>query len=540
MKADEIAFEAKKDLLIVQFGDNYLKGHKRERKEYACSNRMRELSRLLIAYREIVNNDKVSFKDMLKPQNLDNVLSATRQISGFNPLKRDFSAPSLAMHIGTYLKDVSDLLLRLILKKSSGFTTSSEEKCEKWLKEVKHFKNIISSSWNIEISSLANKDLQEKRWNKPLLVPLISDIKKFRDETIILARECEEKFQNCQDDVVTYKTFVHCVLGLVILFNRRRIGDVQYLKLQNYEKETKSNFTDFRKALSDSENALTTRYKRVVNSDKGSRAVVILVPELLQKFIKILLEQRKKYVPVENEYVFAIPSSKIQWGQGDVAIRFLVKKVDLQFPEAMSSNKFRKQIATVAQILNMSKEDRKQFSKFMGHTEKTHAEFYELPIDIYETAKISKLLMMMETGSLPVEYQGKSLTDIDFDENLEYAEECAEEKNDKTSEAIITETSISDSTPSCSTRDLNEDFHSDLNRNLDSSKVSASKKQKMKKSVWSKEELQSINYYFLAFIRKGNYPSSKEMMSFIKETKSSRNVSQIRSKIQHLIGKSVK
>lgn len=51
-----------------------------------------------------------------------------------------------------------------------------------------------------------------------------------------------------------------------------------------------------------------------------------------------------------------------------------------------------------------------------------------LPIDIYQTAKVSKLLMMMERGSLPIEYQGKSLTEIDFNAALEYAEACAEGK----------------------------------------------------------------------------------------------------------------
>lgn len=46
-------------------------------------------------------------------------------------------------------------------------------------------------------------------------------------------------------------------------------------------------------------------------------------------------------------------------------------------PESITSNKLRKQIATVTQILSLTKEETKQFSKFMGHTEKTHEEFYE-------------------------------------------------------------------------------------------------------------------------------------------------------------------
>ncbi|KAK9707608.1 hypothetical protein QE152_g27741 [Popillia japonica] len=52
------------------------------------------------------------------------------------------------------------------------------------------------------------------------------------------------------------------------------------------------------------------------------------------------------------------------------------------------------------QILNLTKDEAKQFANFMGHTQKTHDEFYELPVDLYQTAKVSKLLLMMEQGSI--------------------------------------------------------------------------------------------------------------------------------------------
>lgn len=68
MRGDEVAFVAKKDLLIAHYGESYFKSQKRERKEYTCSNKLRELARLLIAYRSIVNNN-VSFKDLLHPEN---------------------------------------------------------------------------------------------------------------------------------------------------------------------------------------------------------------------------------------------------------------------------------------------------------------------------------------------------------------------------------------------------------------------------------------------------------------------------------------
>ena len=110
---------------------------------------------------------------------------------------------------------------------------------------------------------------------------------------------------------------------------------------------------------------------------KVSRAVVILVSPALEKLIEILLLHRDNFIEKNNEYLFAMPGSRISWGRGDVAIRKLVNKMNLENPSVMTSNKLRKQIATVMQIWSLTKEDTKQFSKFMGHTEKTHNEFYE-------------------------------------------------------------------------------------------------------------------------------------------------------------------
>lgn len=377
MKGDDIAFEAKKDLLIANFGESYLKKHKRERMAYACSTRMRELARLLMSYRKIINDNKVSLKDLIVPRNFSYVISAVRHVTGFDPEKKTFKVPSLAMHLGTSLKHVSNELIHLVLSESPGFKASSVDAKKQILTDAKHFIKLIESRWTIELASLANKDLMEKQMKKPLLLPLVSDIKVFREETIKLAETCKNNFSKNIADINTYKTLLNCTLALLILFNRRRIGDVQYLKLQDYNNhEKKTDSTDFQDTLTETEKQLTMAYKRVVNTGKGSRPVVVLVPNLLQKYISILLTHRADFIPSDNEYLFALPGSTIKWGK-DVAFRFLTNKMNLKYPQAIGSNKLRKHIATVMQILNLSRTEAKQFSNFMGHTEKTHEEFYE-------------------------------------------------------------------------------------------------------------------------------------------------------------------
>ncbi|CAH2012805.1 unnamed protein product [Acanthoscelides obtectus] len=148
MRGDEISFVAKKNLLIAHYGESYLKSQKRERKEYRCSNKIRELARLLIIYRARVNDNNVAFKDLLDPENFDQVLSATRELTGFDPIRKSYEAPSLAMHLGTALKIISDELIHLILKGSKGFQCKSVNDSIEWRRKVKYFKKLVEDRWN--------------------------------------------------------------------------------------------------------------------------------------------------------------------------------------------------------------------------------------------------------------------------------------------------------------------------------------------------------------------------------------------------------
>lgn len=115
---------------------------------------------------------------------------------------------------------------------------------------------MVESWWNTELASLANKDM------------MVSNIQKFRDGVLKIAEECKEKLilDDKNKNQNSYKLLVNCTLALLIDFNRRRIGDDQYLKIKDYQNDDRSNSKDFKNALTGTEQFLTTKYKRVVNS----------------------------------------------------------------------------------------------------------------------------------------------------------------------------------------------------------------------------------------------------------------------------------
>ncbi|KAB0804413.1 hypothetical protein PPYR_01383 [Photinus pyralis] len=426
MKADLISLIVKTDPLIFSFGENYLKKHKREQLVSVCSNKMRELARFVIEFRKCTNNSRLNLQDTLKPQLFDVAIECAKNVGGYDCEKKTYRAPSLSAHIGTSLKQVCELYMRLLLKEDKSINCTNKEER---LKDAKRFKDLIESQWTTEISSLAFKDLHEKQWQKPSILPLTKDILKFKEYVTDVANKSMAVLKTNPENKKELTNLIHASLVLTILFNRKRIGDVQYTYLKTYtDHRVGLNQEECINALSESEKALTKYYKRIVTGGKGSRPIAVLFPLNLQTYIDFFVKIRLEgnLVPHNNPYLFGCPNTE-KWTKADVVFRKFATNANLEFPAHISSNKLRKQIATVMQILNLTKEESEQFAQFMGHTEKTHNEFYKLPQDVYQTAKISKLLLLMDKGVNT--FQGKALNEIDIDPHVELAE--AESDNDE-------------------------------------------------------------------------------------------------------------
>jgi hypothetical protein len=97
LRGDDIAFAAKKDLLMTYFGNSYLKKHKKEKSVYTCSNKMTEFGRLLTECRKLVNNLKIEMQNLLRPCYFDTIVTAARNLAGYHASKKKTSL-HLAWH----------------------------------------------------------------------------------------------------------------------------------------------------------------------------------------------------------------------------------------------------------------------------------------------------------------------------------------------------------------------------------------------------------------------------------------------------------
>ena len=84
---------------------------------------------------------------------------------------------------------------------------------------------------------------------------------------------------------------------------------------------------------------------------------------------------------------------------------------EIQKPEAITSTKLRKYIATVSQTAALTELDVDWLARHLGHDIRVHRQFYRLHESTTELAKVSKLLLAVDAGNIE-QVKGKSLLDM--------------------------------------------------------------------------------------------------------------------------------
>ena len=86
--------------------------------------------------------------------------------------------------------------------------------------------------------------------------------------------------------------------------------------------------------------------------------------------------------------------------RGSDCLRKFGEDCGADHPNLLCSTKLRFQIATLSQILNLEDHELDILADILGHNIRVHREFYGLPEHTLQVAKVSKILMAMESGQI--------------------------------------------------------------------------------------------------------------------------------------------
>ena len=226
MHRDQIFDNIVNDILILQFGKFMISQLGPRRTNYV-SQRMRQLARLKLKFNEMNKSEK-DLQSLINPEYFDCIITAIQKLAGYHRNEQQifaFETPSLALNMGHNLVKTAEI------KRGNAIRMSDDV----MKKESDDFLMLHSSDWTQMISAVALATLRTNKFNKPMALPVTSDLvllKTYLDS--IIEELSSQKFK--QQDLKLWKRLAEATLTRIILFNKRRSSEVAKLLTSSFKK----------------------------------------------------------------------------------------------------------------------------------------------------------------------------------------------------------------------------------------------------------------------------------------------------------------
>lgn len=182
-------------------------------------------------------------------------------------------------------------------------------RAEKYLeiKRLRSFEDLWNNNGTDDVSRAALETINRKHLEKPQAFPVAKDVQKF---VKFLKSKAKKGLQILEDDeknISGYRMLMEATLLLLILFNRRRSGEVERLLLQTYQHPIETNtHDDILECLSKTEKKLFKELTLIKTPGKGRKMVPILLTKNIKKSLDLLSEKRKIFEEfATNQFLFA-------------------------------------------------------------------------------------------------------------------------------------------------------------------------------------------------------------------------------------------
>lgn len=232
----------------------------------------------------------------------------------------------------------------------------------------------------------------EKKWKKADKMPISSDVEKLtiylKSKISSSSARLKNNFSFEDFDQLNKSTMLH-----LLTFNRKRMGEVNLFKVDDFKRKQKIDVdSDAFRHLSENEKCVAKRVFHVSIKGKWHRPVPILLTEDHSEAIDtIILYIGVAGVGASNPYLFG--KGELNTYDGSECLREAALECEAKHPENLTGTQLRKHCSTVLQSLDLSENDLRLLSGFLGHTTKTHLEPYRHPSAVLHTSRLSKVLV---------------------------------------------------------------------------------------------------------------------------------------------------
>ena len=570
MHSDELSTLVGKDDILLIFGESLLKKYGICRKN-DISQRLRQLARLLIECRNKIEDSTLSFNDLLCSDKFDICIEGAHSVCGLNITndgRREFKIPSLALRLG-------HLLGKMVAAKQ-GFCLRNNN--TEGLKEAERFGLLLQGEWTDTIATTAHNTLRRRKDQDIQILPVTEDLRLLRQYHIKEIRQTIDALQESHS-YLSWRRLAQLIMTRLIIFNKRRGGEVAKLLLKTYtERPDWKNHTneDILESMQSLERELFKRFDLVQIPGKKGRKVPVLITDDIKEGLDVLNAKRELVgIPSANPFLFASRSTNGYLNNWQ-AMNLITHEAKLMNPDLVTSTRLRKYNATVSQLFDLNRGELEWLSNHMGHDLNIHKDFYRIHDSTIEIAKVSRLLMAIDSGSAS-QFVGKQLTDIfleDFGsgylQDKDIVTDTAENSQKVSAEPIYQNNAdgpLQNSAPAFALPNLDtnkyqendseQNDHISIRHNSrkrkrvknlnkivsdseDEDRIKQIKtKRPSQKSSWTSQDLKILEKSFSYLLEQGIYPSGKQIQRVISQNPclKTRSVLNVRAKLQHLIKK---
>ena len=413
MKGDEISRIAKSDSTIMANAEKLCKkhGHEIERHSY-IRQKMRELARLLKELRAEANLPNGTLDLFFSPKYYRLMVYCSKKVACYDEMTNRYVTPSLALKLGHAIHKCSKIVAGQCIE------NRDREKAN----DVEEFQKLLELNWTDDISLNALKTIREDKRNKASqMIPLADDVKQLSAHLKKVGNENFKVLVSSESvvDAKAWETLNEVTLTQLIVFNRKRAGEVSKMKITDYRaKHLVSTGPEWKSLLSTTEKGLCKKYPRVDILGKGDRPVTVIFPPHITRNLDLLLDTRSDIAARTNDFLFP----RIHYGseghiRGTDCLKKFANACGAEKPTLLRSTKLRKHIATMSQVLNLQNNELDILANFLGHDIRVHREYYRIPQETLQVAKVSKLLISMERGGAGLQ-SGQSLDEVELGDDV--------------------------------------------------------------------------------------------------------------------------
>ncbi|XP_074542338.1 uncharacterized protein LOC141802665 [Halichoeres trimaculatus] len=396
MKKDPVAFAVQHDVLLIKLAEHLSdKDPNNQRQSESVRFSLRAMGRLLL---ELHEKSITSFKDAIKPENFYTVVRGVERIASYSAKRGRYTKPSLALKLGHLLKKIAIIVLKL------------ENNDKKMKTDARMFIKLYNEKWT-QLISKSDLTLSGGEKSKKLLtVPFTRDVQLFYRYLESESASAVDGLTTTEDQEV-YAALCRVTLAKVSVLNKCA-PEVSRMTLKAFQERE------------DATQVLSRHFIRInVENKEGQNVTPLLTSDLVNAITLLVSKRNACGVHKDNPFLFAKPnSSPTSIYQGKQSVKTFSILCRAKNPEHLLAACCHKYITRVFQVLTLENDELKHLAKLLGHKLRADRDFYLQPWAAVDLAKIATLIQAMEKGCLE-EYKGKSLKEVEIEDELELDEE---------------------------------------------------------------------------------------------------------------------